>query len=116
MKVAIAGKDDEQFPGDVEDATVQKATLAEPSQLLQKGSAPALRPQVAGSAAISVAKPVASTVSLQGSATRSAVGQLGTPGAAWSQPRAVSPVVKPAMTPAPALQKQTPAKVSNPNR
>ena len=116
MKVAIAGKDDEQFPGDVEDPTVQKASLAQPSQPLQKASASAVRPQVAGPAATSVAKPVASPAAGQTAAARNAVGQAVTPGAASSQPRAVFPVVKPAMTPTPSLQKQTPAKLSNPNR
>jgi penicillin-binding protein 1A len=46
MKVAIYGKDDEQFPGEVEDSSIIKTSQEQPANpLLQPASTPALRSQ-----------------------------------------------------------------------
>jgi penicillin-binding protein 1A len=47
MKVAISGKDDEQFPGDVEDSSAQKALLTQPAKPSTPLATPATRPQPA---------------------------------------------------------------------
>ena len=60
MKVAITGKDDEQFPGEVEDSSVQRASVTQPPRPASSAPAPsAVRPQSPIPAAASPAKPSA---------------------------------------------------------
>jgi penicillin-binding protein 1A len=98
MKAAIAGKDDEQFPGDVEDPAIQKASLALPSpsqtRLVAKPAAP-----VSPSATM----PAPHIVSKQSFPQKPSPTTPARPVAATAplstQPRTVAPVVKPALPP-----------------
>ena len=113
MKVAIAGKDDEQFPGDVEDQATQKASVAPPSSAVVSTSAARL--PVASPPATAIAKPLPKLASAQTAPARNAGGSTVIPGVAPNQPRPASPVVKPAMPSSPAVQDRRPAKLSSPN-
>ena len=106
MKVAIAGKDDEQFPGDVEDLTIQKASLALPPQAPGQLRSPATSRGQSASPIVS-AKPIVAQASSPGSVVRSAAGT----DIKATQPRAVPTGVKPALTPSPrqTLQQPVPA-------
>ncbi|WP_348264941.1 PBP1A family penicillin-binding protein [Telmatobacter sp. DSM 110680] len=57
MKTAIAGKDDEQFPGDAEQQPMQKAAIVQPAK--PSGSGTPLRPNVSVPQPEITAKPVA---------------------------------------------------------
>ncbi|MBS1802322.1 MAG: PBP1A family penicillin-binding protein [Acidobacteria bacterium] len=61
MKAAITGKDDEQFPGDVEDSTIQKASLTQPPA---PASAASARPPITNQAQLPTAKPTPKQVTL----------------------------------------------------
>ena len=113
MKSAIAGKDDEQFPGDVEDSTIQKASLP-PSPLFSQGGSTAYTHQtITTQVPPPATKVIPKEVSLQRQATNSPDATTsGTP--ANSQPRAPFPYVKPALAPAASARPQQPIPASTP--
>jgi len=111
MKVAIAGKDDERFPGDVEDSTIQKASLVHPAPLIpQPGSAASPRQPItrqAPSPAITASpKQVSPTTQTTNSSKPATV----------VQPRTAIPVVKSALAPATSARPQRPVTSPTPTR
>ena len=111
MKVAIAGKDDERFPGDVEDSTIQKASLVHPAPLIpQAGSAASARQPItrqAPSPAITASpKQVSPTTQTTNSSKPATV----------VQPRTAIPVVKSALAPATSARPQRPVTAPTPTR
>lgn len=114
MKVAIAGKDDEHFPGDVEDSTIQKASLALPSQP-QSGSLAASEHPVAIASPSPTTKRIQNQLSAQPIATANPIRPATGSGAANSQPRRTAPVVKPALTPSPTVKLPRPVPARTPS-
>jgi penicillin-binding protein 1A len=113
MKAAIAGKDDEQFPGDVEDSTIQKASLQSSPLLPQAGSATPTHQTITTHAPPPATKVIPKEVSPQGQATNSPnPATSGTP--ANSQPRAPFPSVKPALAPTASARPQQPVPARTP--
>jgi len=110
MKVAIAGKDDERFPGDVEDSTIQKASLVHPAPLIpQAGSFTSARQPItrqAPSPAITASpKQVSPTTQTPNSSKPATI----------AQPRPAIPVVKPAPTPGLSARPQQPIPARTPS-
>jgi penicillin-binding protein 1A len=103
MKAAISGKDDEQFPGDGEDSTIQKASLVPPPRSPGQLTSPAAD-RAQGATPTASTKPGMAQSSSSASLVRSAVA----PDSKATQPRAVPSVVKPALTPSPHLTLQQP--------
>ena len=103
MKAAISGKDDEQFPGDGEDSTIQKASLVPPPRSPGQLTSPAAD-RAQGATPTASTKPGMAQSSSSASLVRSAVA----PDTKATQPRAVPSVVKPALTPSPHLTLQQP--------
>ncbi|WP_109488203.1 penicillin-binding protein 1A [Occallatibacter savannae] len=96
MKVAITGKDDEQFPGDVEDSTIQKASLAQTAR-------PIALPQLS-------AAPHQQSPSPASSATKQAPSQLVSPSVnSGAQPHAGGQLIKPTLPPAQIAKPQQPS-------
>jgi penicillin-binding protein 1A len=105
MKVAISGKDDEQFPGDVEDPSVQKALLTQPAKPSAPQTPLPTRPQ-SSSPTSATSKPVP----LQAPAhlSRNVSSPAARPIAASTPVRPFIPATKPALTPAPKSQQPGP--------
>jgi len=112
MKAAIAGKDDEKFPGDVEDPTIQKASLA--SAVQSPGPVAAHQP-FATSTTVAAAKPIPEQSSPK-APLASPVRPASNPSPTTTQPRSAPPVVKPALAPSPTARPQQPAPAHNPSR
>jgi len=101
MKVAISGKDDEQFPGDVEDSSAQKALLTQPAKPSAPLATPATRPQPAPPIPVTskpLSKPLQAPAHLPTPNVSPGAGPITAPSPA--RPPFV-PATKPALTPAP---------------
>ena len=115
MKVAISGKDDEQFPGDVEDSTIQKGSLLQLSRpLAQSGSAPAAH-SVSTTAPSPTTKPIETQLPAHLPSANNPTMPVPTPSTTTSQPRSILPAVKPALTPSPSLRPPQPVPAHAPN-
>ena len=113
MKSAIAGKDDEQFPGDVEDSTIQKASLQPAPLIPQAGSTTSTHQTITTQVPPSATKVIPKEVSPQRQATNSPnAATNGTP--ADRQPRAPFPSVKLPLAPAASARPQQPIPASTP--
>jgi penicillin-binding protein 1A len=113
MKAAIAGKDDEKFPGDVEGPNVQKASLVPAIQ----SSAPALaHPPLAPQTAVASAKPSSAQPSPKIPAAANPITRAASPSSTSIQPHSAPPVVKPALAPSPTAKPQQPTPARNPSR
>lgn len=98
MKVAIAGKDDEQFPGDLEQAPLLQASAATPAKPLAP-AVPVIAPaQSSMPAAQLVAKPATKSPQSPIPAAQSAAEPAARPGAS------VSPLAVPATRPSPGVK------------
>jgi len=109
MKVAIAGKDDEQFPGDVEDQPVLKASLAQPV----KPTVPTAANSTARQS--SVVQPQSNSKSVQSRQSPSANAAIATKlPAAVNQVHPAVPTVGPGMNPEGGTKPKQPVSVRNP--
>lgn len=113
MKAAIVGKDDEQFPGDVEDPTIQKASLTSPLQSL---APPAAHQPLAAQAALSPAKPSPTQPAPKTPDPPSTIKATASPSSSTTPPRSIPLVVKPALAPVPTAKRQQLDPAHSPSR
>ena len=114
MKIAIAGKDDEQFPGDMDETPVLQATATQGAKLVPRAASPVPRPQspaipvqagaqpgqIAATGAGGIASPAAKSVSAMNPASHPPV-SLPKPVAA---PPSVTRPQQPGTTRSPSLK------------
>jgi penicillin-binding protein 1A len=94
MKSAIAGKDDEQFPGEAEDGTIQKASVAQPTAPL----APSHPPAVNQHASTLATTPTPKQPQTQSAPPSNVSRPVAAPVPSSQSPKSL-PIVKPALSP-----------------
>ena len=108
MKAAITGKDDEQFPGDVEDSTILKASLSQPSPLLVQSRPTTIHQPVVTPTASAGAKPLPTQPQPHPTAPATVSKPALNPTPEKNQSRAALPTVKPVLAPAPIAKPPQP--------